>query len=322
MRKSRFISVFLAVLLLALCASPVYAAAPLGDLNGDGSVTAEDARMILRVAVKLEALSATNQPRADLDGDSVITAADARAALRIAVKLDTLLGSVLYSKAHPLFEKTFVQMHPNRSAIDEIYNGTSNWCCYYTIHDVYRPVLKTLGYSDDVINKFAPKDYPSSKVTKAVNSFFGTSLSNVSFFGLIHEWYIPSLLADYYLINPDIASTFVFQDYCDDVLRNDIIERTSNARTYKPHVGDIVFMSNKTETYVDGVPTIDHTAQIIKVNADGSFWCTEGSIIQRDEPLVARVRERRYIYNGYKLSYDWELNDVVSVLMIARPLLP
>lgn len=53
----------------------------LGDVDGDGKITAADARLILRAAVGLEMLDAA---MADLDGDGKISAADAREALRIA----------------------------------------------------------------------------------------------------------------------------------------------------------------------------------------------------------------------------------------------
>lgn len=52
-----------------------------GDSDGDGRVTAEDARAILRAAA---GLGEADPERADLDGDGRITAADARSALRIA----------------------------------------------------------------------------------------------------------------------------------------------------------------------------------------------------------------------------------------------
>lgn len=54
-----------------------------GDVDGDGKVTASDARLILRAAVGLETL---DLERADVDGDGKITSADAREALRTAVK--------------------------------------------------------------------------------------------------------------------------------------------------------------------------------------------------------------------------------------------
>lgn len=51
-----------------------------GDVDGDGKVTASDARLILRAAVGLEEISTET---GDLDGDGKITASDSREALRI-----------------------------------------------------------------------------------------------------------------------------------------------------------------------------------------------------------------------------------------------
>ena len=53
-----------------------------GDADGDGKVTAADARLILRAAVGLEEV---DLERGDIDGDGKITSSDARSALRISV---------------------------------------------------------------------------------------------------------------------------------------------------------------------------------------------------------------------------------------------
>lgn len=53
----------------------------IGDVDGDGKVTASDARLILRAAVGLEDVSLET---GDVDGDGKITSTDARDALRIA----------------------------------------------------------------------------------------------------------------------------------------------------------------------------------------------------------------------------------------------
>ena len=60
----------------------------MGDLDGDGKVTAADARLALRAAVGLEILNEEQIKAADMDGDGGITAADARLILRTAVGLD------------------------------------------------------------------------------------------------------------------------------------------------------------------------------------------------------------------------------------------
>ena len=56
-----------------------------GDVDMDGKVTSEDARIILRAAVGLES---AELERADLDGDGKITASDAREALKKAVETE------------------------------------------------------------------------------------------------------------------------------------------------------------------------------------------------------------------------------------------
>ena len=60
----------------------------LGDSNNDGNITAADARLILRVAAKLETLTDKLIRIADMNADNKITAADARKILRKAAKLE------------------------------------------------------------------------------------------------------------------------------------------------------------------------------------------------------------------------------------------
>ncbi len=59
-----------------------------GDVDGDGKVTASDARTILRASSGLENLSTEKKKAADVNGDGKVTAADAREALRISANLD------------------------------------------------------------------------------------------------------------------------------------------------------------------------------------------------------------------------------------------
>ena len=59
-----------------------------GDVNGDGKITAADARMAMRAAVGLEKLNDKQKKAADMDNDGKITAADAREIMRKAVGLD------------------------------------------------------------------------------------------------------------------------------------------------------------------------------------------------------------------------------------------
>lgn len=59
-----------------------------GDLNGDGKVTADDARTCLRASAHLDTLGETAAAAADIFGDGTVTAANARKILRVAAQLD------------------------------------------------------------------------------------------------------------------------------------------------------------------------------------------------------------------------------------------
>ena len=59
-----------------------------GDVNGDGKVTASDARIALRVAAGLATVSLEEFMRADMNSDGEIHASEARTILRIAAGLE------------------------------------------------------------------------------------------------------------------------------------------------------------------------------------------------------------------------------------------
>jgi len=60
-----------------------------GDVDGDGRVTAADARLILRRAAKIIKFTMEQDALADVDEDGKITAADARKVLRVSAQLET-----------------------------------------------------------------------------------------------------------------------------------------------------------------------------------------------------------------------------------------
>lgn len=59
-----------------------------GDVNGDGELSAVDARMILRHVARVETLTISQMAYADVNGDLKITAVDARRVLRIVAGLE------------------------------------------------------------------------------------------------------------------------------------------------------------------------------------------------------------------------------------------
>ena len=61
-----------------------------GDINGDGKITAQDARLALRASAKLEQLNATQTLAADINNDGNVYANDARSILRISARLESI----------------------------------------------------------------------------------------------------------------------------------------------------------------------------------------------------------------------------------------
>ena len=59
-----------------------------GDANGDGVITAADARMVLRMAAEIDEIPEGLMPLIDMNKDNEITASDARTILRISAELE------------------------------------------------------------------------------------------------------------------------------------------------------------------------------------------------------------------------------------------
>lgn len=330
-------SCFLAAVIFVSC-TVFSVAAEKGDVNSDGTVTAADARLALRYSVSLDSPTDEEKALADYNEDGSVTAADARSILRVSVGLsDEDSGSepdekteyvpsekelffyeTLYNTAHPL-----LGAYP--AAFDnDILKNFQKWCCLYTINYVFRPALESAGYSKDDVNRLAPRTFSADSLSKLLSNVLGFSWSD-KFVVDTMPLYIPSLLADYYIKNPDAADVYFLYDFYDDMIENRVYEHSDEDRNnYEPRVGDVLFISNKTKTYANGYPTVDHTAQIIKILDDGTFICTEGSLIDENDPTgKARVQERRYMYHEETGSYIYRDDEYmyrhIVVLYAAQP---
>ncbi len=67
----------------------------MGDVNLDGRITADDARLTLRVSCMLETISGIQSVLADVDENGRITAQDARSILRVSAELEPGFGYVV-----------------------------------------------------------------------------------------------------------------------------------------------------------------------------------------------------------------------------------
>lgn len=93
MKLKKLLAVLLSLCIFA-CAAAYAAANTLGDVDGDGQISAADARLCLRQAVGLEtyANGSAEFTACDATGDGNVTAEDARLILRAAVGLEDLGG--------------------------------------------------------------------------------------------------------------------------------------------------------------------------------------------------------------------------------------
>lgn len=86
----------LKILILTICLAVLFtvsaSALSLGDLDGNGKLTAADARLALRASAKIEKLSEEQFAAADLDGNGKVTSAEARTILRAAAGLANING--------------------------------------------------------------------------------------------------------------------------------------------------------------------------------------------------------------------------------------
>ncbi len=329
----KFISLVLALTFVFTCGVISFAAEK-GDVDGDGSIAAADARVALRYSVGLDALSEEQIKLADYDENGSITAADARCIIRVSVGLpadgteepvvpeypepevhipsekELKFRETVYNISHPLLGQT----KPNYPT------NFQKWCCYYTIKDVFRPALEQAGYTKAQIDLLAPTKFSADSIAKGLSNLTGTSWPSWLVITTL-DLMIPSFLADYYIKTPAAAETFFMFDFYDDIIESKVYEHDDEDRAlYRPRVGDILFISNKTKTYENGYPTVDHTAQITQVFEDGTFLCTEGSLVYAYEgDNRARVRERKYRFNDETGTYEYFNNPLVVVLFAAQP---
>ena len=84
------ILIAISVVCMLMCLNMTSFAAYVGDIDGNGKITASDARMILRVSAKLDKLDDSKMNFADVNGDKKITASDARTVLRMSARLESL----------------------------------------------------------------------------------------------------------------------------------------------------------------------------------------------------------------------------------------
>ncbi len=109
----------------------------LGDINGDGIVSAEDAREILRLSVGVEPMTAEMKLLADVDCDGEVRAEDARQALRLAIGLNNRkTGRTAGGKITGYTEKGYaIEVFDGRTYVDGVLIANKT----YPLPESYNP---------------------------------------------------------------------------------------------------------------------------------------------------------------------------------------
>ncbi len=87
--KRKILTMLFTVFLFVVLAVTSFAAYDIGDVDNNGMITAEDARLTLRNSASLENLTPEQIAAADVDKSGEITAGDARTILRVSADLET-----------------------------------------------------------------------------------------------------------------------------------------------------------------------------------------------------------------------------------------
>lgn len=156
MKKQKWISLLCAVVLLSSLFSFSALAAVPGDVNADGLIQAEDARLCLRQAVGLEhyARSSAAFLACDVTDDNEITAEDARLILRAAVGLETLAKPEYHFQIPmQLYDSDNVTITLTNIFTDTEYNGYKRMNFVFTLKNKTESHY-VFGYDSVTINGF------------------------------------------------------------------------------------------------------------------------------------------------------------------------
>ena len=124
----KIVSVLLCALMICSVFVPAVGAVEkysMGDVDGNGRITASDARLALRASVNLEKLYVKAIKAADVNGDDDVTAADARTILRVSVGLESFGNLPVVSGKMPVTTAEICNFYKN--GVDRIKNGEAGY---------------------------------------------------------------------------------------------------------------------------------------------------------------------------------------------------
>ena len=110
-RSKRFIALVLVIFSLNLIVPVASAGAMAGDINGDGYVTSDDARLALRYSAGMEKPTSAQKSAADVNGDGKLTLEDVKLILNSALDLETYEESLIRQGFPKSYVEYLVDLH-------------------------------------------------------------------------------------------------------------------------------------------------------------------------------------------------------------------
>lgn len=193
-RCLKLIALLLVVLSLNLIVPVVKAEGTLGDVNADGKITSDDARLALRYSAKMQKLTSAQKSAADMNKDSSVTLEDVNLIMADAIDLETYEEKLLRQG----FPKSYVEY------LSELHKKHPQW--------EFVPMVTGLDWQDSIDGERS--SHKKQLIESNVKSAFKCSCSSCN--GVIQEypnWVSASEEAVKYYMDPRnfLTEEYIFQ---------------------------------------------------------------------------------------------------------------
>ena len=193
-RCLKLIALLLVVLSFNLIVPVVKAEGDLGDVNADGKITSDDARLALRYSSKMQKLTSAQKSAADMNDDGSVTLEDVNLIMADAIDLETYEEKLLRQG----FPKSYIE------PLSELHKKYPQW--------EFVPMVTGLDWQDSIDGERS--SHKKQLIESVVQSSFKCSCSSCS--GVIQEypnWVSASEEAVKYYMDPRnfLTEEYIFQ---------------------------------------------------------------------------------------------------------------
>lgn len=256
-RGIKAVAFFLSLLTLNLIVPVSKAADALGDVNGNGSITSDDARLVLRYASGLQTPTSEQKKIADINKDGTVTLEDVRLVMAQYINVETYEESLVRQG----FPKTYV------TALSALHKKYPEW--------EFVPMVTGLDWQKSVNGERDP--HKKQLIENTVQSSYKCTCSSCK--GVIQEkpnWVSASEEAVKYYMDPrnflDEQSIFQFESTAYDSTHNKAGVEAILENTWM-HDSKITYLNalGETKTYKEDGKAVEYSDVILKAAKDNGL---------------------------------------------------